>query len=143
MPRDPDCIFCKIAAKEIPAGIIHEDESCVAFLDVNPLAEGHILVIPREHRVSPVDMSPAECGALFSAVPKLGRALIEVTGAEGFNVLLNSGRVSGQVVMHAHVHLIPRRSDDGLGYRWNAGEYPAGRDAEVLEAYRKVLADQR
>jgi histidine triad (HIT) family protein len=143
MPPDPDCIFCKIVAKEIPAGILYEHEACLAFLDINPLAEGHILVIPREHYVSPLDMPGDVCGALFSVVPTLGRALIDVTAAEGFNVLLNSGRVSGQVVMHAHVHLIPRRQDDGLGYRWNAGTYPPGRDAEVLDAYRQALADQR
>lgn len=143
MPSDPDCIFCKIAAKEIPAGIVYEHESCVAFIDINPLAEGHILVIPREHYVSPADMPADACGSLFSTIPVLGGALTDVTGAQGFNVLLNSGRVSGQVVMHVHVHLIPRKPDDGLGYRWNAGTYPPGRDTEVLEAYRRALADQQ
>jgi histidine triad (HIT) family protein len=140
MRRDPDCIFCKIVSNQIPAGIIHEDESCIAFLDVNPLAEGHVLVIPREHYGSPVDMTPETCAALFSVVPRLGRVLVDVTGAQGFNVLLNSGQVAGQVVPHAHCHLIPRKHGDGLGYRWTAGKYPPGRDQEVLQAYRDALA---
>lgn len=140
MPRDTDCVFCKIVAKEIPAGIIHEDECSVAFLDVNPLAEGHVLVIPREHYARPVDMPPSACGALFSIVPKLGRALVEVTGAEGFNVLLNSGQIAGQVVMHVHVHVVPRKPGDGLGYRWNAGTYAPGRGEELADAYRSALA---
>lgn len=141
MPRDPDCVFCKIVAREIPALIIHEDESVVAFLDINPLAEGHLLIIPREHYAEVVDMPPAQYSALSSSVPTLGRALIKVTGAEGFNVLVNNGLVSGQVVPHVHCHLIPRRPLDELGYRWNAGQYAGGRDAELAAGYRKALAE--
>lgn len=140
MPHDPDCVFCKIVAREIPALIIHEEKSLIAFLDINPLAEGHLLVIPREHYAHVVDMPPAQCGAFLSSVPTLGRALIKVTGAEGFNVLVNNGRVAGQVVPHVHCHLIPRRPLDELGYRWNAGQYADGRDAELAAVYRQALA---
>ncbi len=140
IPRDPDCVFCKIVAREIPALIIHEDKSVIAFLDINPLTEGHLLVIPREHYAQVVDMPPAQCSALFSSVPMLGQALIRVTSAEGFNVLVNNGRVAGQVVPHVHCHLIPRKPLDELGYRWNAGQYAAGRDTELAAVYRKALA---
>lgn len=140
MTPDRDCVFCKIAAADIPAFIIYENESVVSFLDINPLAEGHLLVIPRKHYAQVMEMPQAECGALFSLVPMLGRVLLDVTGAEGFNVLLNNGRVAGQVVSHVHCHLIPRRPADELGYRWNAGRYPEGRDAELATAYQKALA---
>ncbi len=143
MPRDPDCIFCKIVSVELSAAVVYENESIVAFLDVNPLAEGHILVIPREHYSGVVDMPSAVCGAFLSSLPVLGRALVEVTGAEGFNVLLNNGRVAGQVVPHVHCHIVPRKQGDGLGYRWNAGTYAEGRDAELASALQKVLSRQR
>jgi len=139
MPRDPNCIFCRIIASQIPAAVVYADVHVVAFLDISPLSEGHFLVIPRDHYVNVVDMPAEECAQLFLSLPVLGRALLEVTGAAGFNVLLNSGTVAGQVVPHVHCHLIPRRPGDGLGYRWNAGKYAAGRDAELAAAYRKFL----
>ena len=140
MTSDSNCIFCKIAAKQIPALIVHENEAVVAFLDVSPLAHGHLLVIPREHYERIVDMPDEILGQLASSLPRLGRALLEVSGAEGFNVLQNNGGVAGQVVPHVHFHLIPRRGDDGLGYRWNAGSYPSGRDAELASGYRSALS---
>jgi histidine triad (HIT) family protein len=139
MPRDPNCVFCRIIASQIPAAVVYEDTHVVAFLDIGPLSEGHLLVIPRDHYVNVVDMPAEECAQLFLSVPVLGRALLEVTRAAGFNVLLNSGAAAGQVVPHVHCHLIPRRPGDGLGYRWNAGKYAAGRDAELAAAYRKCL----
>ena len=142
MPRDPDCIFCKVVAGEIPAGIVFENESAVAFLDIGPLAEGHLLVVPREHYTHVVDMPPAECGRLLATVPTLGRALLDVTGAQGFNVLLNNGRIAGQVVPHVHCHLIPRKPADDLGYRWNAGKYTSGRDGALAAAFQKALVQQ-
>jgi len=139
MARDPNCIFCKIAAGEIPAAVVHQDEHLVVFLDISPLAEGHLLVIPREHWANLADMPAEQCAGLFSFMPRLGQALLKVTGAAGFNLLLNSGAVAGQVVPHVHCHLVPRRAGDGLGYRWNARQYAAGRDSELAVAYRKCL----
>ena len=140
MSQYPDCIFCKIAAGQISATIVHQEASFLAFLDVGPLAEGHLLVIPKDHYMRIVDMPAETCAALASAFPRLGRALLEVTGAEGFNLLQNNGQVAGQVVQHVHFHLIPRVRGDGLGYRWNAGGYPTGRDIEIAGAYKTALA---
>lgn len=139
MASDSNCIFCKIAAKQIPALIVHETDALIAFLDVNPLAQGHLLVIPREHHERIVDMPDETLGQLAASLPRLGRALLNVSGAAGFNLLQNNGSVAGQVVPHVHFHLIPRQADDGLGYRWNAGSYPPGRDAELAAAYRSAL----
>jgi histidine triad (HIT) family protein len=73
----------------------------------------------------------------MQAVPRLGQALLAVTGAAGFNVLVNQGRAAGQEVFHVHVHVIPRAADDGLGYRWNAGKYPP----DAIEEWRRRYCD--
>lgn len=112
----------------------------MAFLDITPLSEGHLLVIPKDHYLTLSELPDEVCGQIGSALPTLGRALIQVTGADGFNLLQNNGPVAGQVVPHVHFHLIPRRHDDGLGYRWNAGKYAPGREADVISAFRNALA---
>ncbi|MFQ5413447.1 MAG: HIT family protein [Phycisphaerae bacterium] len=138
--RDPNCIFCKIAARDVPASVVYEDDSILALLDVAPLADAHVLVIPREHYAQLTDMPAGACAALAAALPRLGRAVLAVSGAEGFNLLQNNGRAAGQAVDHVHFHLIPRATGDGLGYRWNAGAYPEGRAETLATAYRDALA---
>lgn len=140
MPRDPDCIFCKVVAVEIPASVIFENDSVVAFLDIGPLADGHVLVIPRVHHAKLSELPASECAQLGLVLPRVAKALLEVTGAEGFNLLVNEGRSAGQLVSHVHIHLIPRVANDKLGYRWNAGTYSPGRADELAAAYQQVLA---
>lgn len=142
MPHDPTCIFCKIVSEELPAAVVYENESVVAFLDINPLADGHLLVIPREHYALITDMPADTSTQLFAPVPMLGRALVAVTGAQGFNVLVNQGEMAGQVVPHVHCHLIPRGPGDGLGYRWNAGTYAEGKAPELAAAFQKALSER-
>lgn len=127
-----DCIFCKIAAGDIPATIVLDTAGSLAFLDIAPLAEGHTLLIPKRHYATLECMSPEELGVILHELPRLARAILSVTGAQGFNVLQNNGGAAGQVVEHVHFHIIPRVADDGLGYRWNAGSYAQGR-AETLQ----------
>lgn len=142
-PRDPDCIFCRIVSAQIPAHVVHEDQSTIAFLDIGPLAEGHLLVVPRMH-VSRLSDLPAEVAAdLGSKLPLLGRALMKVTGNSAFNVLCNEGEAAGQVVKHVHVHLIPRRSGDQLGYRWNAGSYSGGRAADLAARFQQTISSHK
>ena len=131
-----DCIFCKIVKGEIPSSKVYEDEDVYAFLDIGPLSWGHTLVIPKKHVERITGMLPDEVAALMRVVPKLAEAVIRATGAEGLNVLQNNGRVSGQAVDHLHVHLIPRHAGDGLGYRWNAKQYPEG---EMQKWHGKVM----
>jgi len=133
------CIFCRIVAGEVPAQIVWRSGAVLAFLDIGPLAEGHLLVIPRKHAARLVELEEGEAAALVGAIPRLGRSLLQVTGAAAFNVLINNGPEAGQVVEHVHAHLIPRRQGDGLGYRWNAGKYAEGRMQQLGEQYRKVL----
>ena len=140
MQRDPNCVFCKVVSAENPASVVYESEAVIAFLDIGPLADGHLLVVPREHFTKLTDMPGVRCAQIAEAIPHLGRALLHVTAAEGFNLLCNEGAAAGQAVGHVHFHLIPRRSNDGLGYRWNAGKYAPGRDAELAIAFQKALA---
>ena len=134
---DPSCVFCKIIAGEIPCMRIFETDDLLSFLDIGPLAEGHLLVIPKRHYDRLEDMPPEAVAAVTHHLPRLGQALVEVTGAAGYNVLQNNGKASGQVVMHVHFHLIPRVPDDGLGYRWNASTYPEGRGEQIQ---KQILA---
>ncbi len=140
MHRDPECIFCKIVSGQVPANVVHEDQSTIAILDVGPLAEGHLLVVPHEHYSKLSDM-PAQLAAdLGSTFPLLGRAMMKVTSASAFNVLCNEGEAAGQAVKHVHFHFIPRSAGDQLGYRWNSGAYPAGRAASLAAAYQTAIA---
>ncbi len=134
-PRtDPNCIFCKIAAGQIPCYKLHEDEWVVAFLDIAPLSVGHCLVVPKAHYET-LDRMPAEwAGACAAVLPRLSRAVVAATAAAGWNVLQNNGRIAGQAVGHVHFHIIPRREGDGLGYRWPAGKLEASEAQRLLAA---------
>lgn len=140
MHTDPDCIFCKIVAGKIPALRVYEDEKMLAFLDIGPLAEGHLLIIPKEHAERLEDASPEVLSHLAGQLPRLARAVLAVTQAAGYNLLQNNGRVSGQEVPHIHFHIIPRAQSDGLGYRWLASSYPAGRGEELRQALLTALS---
>ena len=140
MSATPDCIFCRIAAGDIPASIVFKDETVLAFLDIAPLAEGHLLVIPCAHHTCLSEMPAEVAAALAARLPALGKALREVTQAAGFNLLANEGAVAGQEVEHVHFHLIPRKANDGLGYRWKPGEDPQGRAEELRQSLQQALA---
>src|SRR5262245_6444837 len=122
-----DCIFCKIATGQIPSQKVLESDAALAFLDITPLAEGHTLLIPKRHAARMEDMEDDEIAEVARVLPRLTRAVLKATGAPGLNILQNNGREASQVVHHVHIHLIPRQAGDGLGFRWNATQYAAGR----------------
>lgn len=115
-----DCVFCKIAAGEIPCHRVAETERTLAFLDVNPLAEGHTVVIPKAHAAYLEDLDAESAADIARLLGPLAARIKSVVSAAGYNILQNNGPAAGQVVMHVHFHIIPRRVGDGLGYRWNA-----------------------
>ncbi|MDH3584803.1 MAG: HIT family protein [Phycisphaerae bacterium] len=140
MAAAEDCIFCQIVKGSIPCWKLHETEQVLAFLDIGPLSRGHCLVIPKVHYRT-IDRMPAElAAACLAVVPALSRALIEACGAESWNVLQNNGAVSGQVVEHVHLHIIPRRANDGLGFHWPAGSLDPGEAAALQEKITSALA---
>ena len=108
-----NCIFCKIASKEIPAKILVETESCIGFLDAFPLAKGHALVIPKRHYEKLQDLPINVNTEVFSTVHSLISKVDSLTGAT--LVAVHNGKQSGQEIPHVHVHLIPRSEDDSAG----------------------------
>jgi len=134
-----DCIFCKIAAGEIPSAKVLEDGSAFAFLDIGPLAEGHVLLIPKGHFVTLDQMPPDVAAGLLRHLPALVKAVQASTGCRGVNVLQNNGAAAHQVVQHVHFHVIPRNAGDAFHFNWPAGNYPPGRADKLAGAIRSKL----
>jgi histidine triad (HIT) family protein len=133
---DPDCIFCKIVAGEIPSHKIDEDDKTLAFMDINPWTRGHALVIPKAHSRNIYDASADDLAAIHVAAQRVARRMRDRLDCEGLNVLQSSEPVAMQTVFHTHVHVIPRYSDDGL--RLPAHPKPA--DHEELAALAEELS---
>jgi histidine triad (HIT) family protein len=139
MNTDPECIFCKIVAGDVPAAKVLDDDGGIAFLDIGPLAPGHTLLIPREH-VETVDrMSEQDAAALLRHLPRLARAVQAATDCQGVNILQNNGRVAHQFVPHVHFHVIPRNPGDEFHFNWPAGTYTEGRLEELAGEIRRNL----
>jgi len=133
-------IFTRIIDGEIPSHRVYEDDFVVAFLDVGPLSRGHLLVVPRQEKAHLHELSDDTAAALGRALPRLASALMRATGCRAYNVLVNSGAEAGQVVMHVHVHLIPKH-DDGSGLRtqWRGGTLEAQEGAAIAASIRAAL----
>jgi len=131
----PACVFCRIARGELPAHVVHADETCLAFLDTRPLFPGHVLVIPRAHHQTLPELPPELVDPLFRNVQKLAAAVERAFEAEGTFVAINN-KVS-QSVPHLHVHVVPRRKGDGLrGFFWPRTKYAD--DAAMAEAAERI-----
>lgn len=134
--RDPDCIFCKIIAGEIPSQIVAEDERTVAFMDISPATRGHALVVPREHSPDLLEVGEEDLGATMLAARRLARRMHERLGADGVNLLNCRGPVAWQSVYHFHVHVIPRYNGDPLRLPWTPEEGNPDEIAAAAEALR-------
>jgi histidine triad (HIT) family protein len=117
-----DCIFCAIAAGEMPAEIVHADERTVAFLDIFPAARGHVLVIPRAHADDIHGADPADLAACAQTARLMAGRVSRALGADGVTITQANGRAAGQTVFHYHVHVIPRMDGDGVLRSWQPGE---------------------
>ncbi len=109
-----DCIFCRIAAGEIPATKVYEDEDVLAMADINPITDGHILIIPKKHATNIYDIDPAALGRLHQTARRVAAAVKEALSPDGLVVLQLNEPAAGQVVMHYHLHLVPRFQGDGV-----------------------------
>src|SRR2546428_13674356 len=117
-----DCIFCKIVRREAPASIVREDAPTLAFMDIQPMHTGHVLVIPKAHAEYIEDLPPGFAGPILEAAKDVSRAL-RASGirCEAVSLYLANGQEAGQEALHTHMHVIPRRRRDGLGPRVRAG----------------------
>ncbi len=109
------CIFCRIVEGEIPAEVVRREADVVAFLDVQPLADGHVLVVPRAHAASIEDLPAAAADALWRAVVELARPVRQALGAAGTTIGINNGDATGQTIPPVHIHIEPRSAGDGAG----------------------------
>ena len=137
MAADPDCLFCKIVAGEVPSARVDEDERTVAFMDINPATRGHLLVIPREHSTDLLEVAHEDLEACARMARKLAARAKERLGADGVNLLNSCGRAAWQTVFHFHVHVIPRYADDPLRLPWVPGP---GDPDEIAATAERVTA---
>lgn len=129
--RDPNCLFCKIVAGELPALVVAEDERTLAFMDINPATRGHALVVPRRHVPDLLTVDPEDLAACAATAQRLAARAKESLGAAGVNLLNSCGAAAWQTVFHFHVHVIPRYEDDPLRLPWVPG---AGDPEEIAGA---------
>ena len=134
MKKD-DCIFCKIAAGEIPSSTVYEDENFRAILDLGQGEEGLALVIPKDHSENLLDVSPETAKKALSVISKTANAIKDAMGCDGINVVQNNGEAAGQTVMHLHFHIIPRYNNDNVNIGWQ----PMKQSTDELAATAELI----
>ncbi len=113
-----NCIFCSIVSKKSKAANIFENDEFIAFMDKYPINMGHVLVLPKKHHQTILDMQLEDTGKLFSLSSHLAKAVIKAVNADGFTLGQNNGEAANQEVPHVHVHIVPRFNNDSEGSRW-------------------------
>jgi histidine triad (HIT) family protein len=140
------CVFCEIIAGRLPASFVYRDQTCAAFMDLQPVNPGHLLVIPNRHSASLAEMDLDTGGHIFKIAQELAAA-VRKSGlhCEGINLFLADGELAGQEVFHVHLHVLPRFKGDGCGFRFGPG-YPIVRERGKLDIdaglIRAVLKSQ-
>ena len=132
---DPNCIFCKVVAGEIPGQIIAEDEHTIAFMDINPATRGHALVIPRRHAQDLLEIDQEDLAHTIAGAQRIARRVKERLGADGVSLLNSCGAAAWQTVFHFHIHVIPRYTNDPLRLPWT----PAPGDMDEIAAVADEL----
>jgi len=133
--RDPNCLFCKIVAGEIPSERVDEDARTVAFMDINPATRGHALVVPREHSANLLEIPTEDLTATILGAQRLAQRATEELGADGVSLINSCGRAAWQTVFHFHIHVIPRYEGDPLRLPWT----PAPGDPVEIAAAADAL----
>ena len=134
---NPDCIFCKIIAGEVPSLKLYEDDRVFAMMDINPFDDGHRLVITKAHAENLLNADPDDLAAVLPAAQKICRAVEAALEPEGVNVVQANGSAAGQTVYHFHTHIFPRRLDDGAMLNWGHTPGDMGR---IEAVYNKIMA---
>lgn len=130
-----DCIFCGIAAGDLPAEVVASDDRTVAFMDINPATRGHALVIPRAHAENIYDIGDEDLAVTIGAARRLAQRMREVLSPDGINLLNSTGKVAWQSVFHFHIHVVPRYLDDPLKLPW----LPASDDGDEIAEVAALL----
>ena len=131
--RDENCIFCKIAAGEIPSATLYEDDDFRVILDIEPASKGHALILPKEHYANLYELDDELASKALILAKKMITKLTDILGCDGYNVLQNNGPVAGQTVFHFHMHLIPRYKEDDVKIGWKTGKLTEEVGEEILK----------
>jgi len=130
--RNEDCIFCKIAAGDIPSATIYEDADFRVILDIEPASKGHALILPKEHYANLYELSDELAAKALLVAKKVITKMTDIVGCDGYNILQNNGTQAGQTVFHYHMHLIPRYKDDDVTITWKTGTLSEELKQEIL-----------
>ncbi len=133
-----NCIFCKIAAGEIPSATLYEDQDFRVILDVAPASKGHMLILPKQHYANICEMPEELTGKAFILAKKMAGKLETTLKCDGVNIVQNNHEAAGQTVFHFHIHLIPRYADDQVGLGWKMGKLT---DADRDEIVKKITEE--
>ena len=139
MAADPDCIFCKIVAGTVPCFKLFEDAETLAFMDINPVHDGHCLVIPKAHYPTVFDIAPAAMAAAARTAALLAKAVNAAVTPDGINLVQSNGKGAAQSVGHVHIHVLPRRLGDGLLVNWTLVPGDMTQIGEIAERIRACL----
>ena len=139
MRTDPDCIFCKIVAGQIPCFKLFEDADTLAFMDINPVHDGHALVIPKAHYPTVFDITPEAFAAVARMTARVAKALNAALAPDGLNLIQANGKGAAQSVEHFHIHVLPRRLGDNLLVNWTPKSGDMAQIAAVAERIRAHL----
>ena len=137
MSRDPDCIFCRIIAGEIPAIKLYEDDHVLSFMDINPFNDGHCLVIPKNHAENLYAAGDTDLAACTATAKRVAAAVNTALVPDGINLIQANGAGAGQTVFHFHFHIFPRRNGDDAALDWG---HKAGDMARVQANAEKIKA---
>ena len=139
MATDPNCVFCKIVAKQIPATVVHEDADALAFMDIGQVNPGHVLVAAKAHAENIYALEDAQARAVFGTAARVARAIRAAFSPEGLSVYQANGKAAGQTVFHFHVHLVPRHDGDGMALTWPVKNPPRDKLEEYARKIREKL----
>jgi len=134
-----DCAFCKIIRGELSAEILHVTQHVIAILDINPIHFGHILVIPKAHSVTFVEMPDHELPDLIRTTKIVAEAIVETLKPQGFNIFSNNGKAAGQSVFHVHFHVTPRYNDDQIRFILQLKKYASDEMARYGDRLRRQI----
>ena len=135
-----DCIFCRIISGEIPSVMVYEDDRVYSFMDINPLNDGHLLIIPKTHAATIDEIGAEDFAAVMAATHKLAGAVKKALNPDGMNIMQLNGKAANQVVGHLHVHIVPRWSGDGLTIcNWEPAPGDMKRITHVSEEIKSQL----
>ncbi len=135
-----DCLFCKIVNGEIPCTKVYENEKVLSFMDISPMSDGHVLVIPKKHGSTILELPETDFLAVMSATKKVAQAVKKALNPDGINILQLNGEAANQVVPHLHVHIVPRWSGDGLTVsKWTPVQGDMEQISQFGEKIRNII----